>query len=95
VLRLIRSEINTLEARAFYANPHGHIDAIPDSTTHLVLFGDLVPRVLSTEGSVTFGTVLTQKGWKETWGSNLNGLDILQDEEERRGGIVVYQRKGR
>jgi hypothetical protein len=92
---LIHSETTNLEAKDFYANPRSHIESIPDRTTHLVLFGDLLSHFSRNETPATIGTILNQQGWRRIWKSSLNGLDILQDEEERRGGVVVFQRTGR
>jgi len=50
------------------------------------LFGDLLSHSSGKIAPTTFGTVLKQQGWRNVWKSSLNGLDILQDEEERRGG---------
>jgi len=90
---LVRSEPTNLEARGFYSNPYSYLDRIPNKTNHLVLFGDLLSQSSGKESpATTVGTILNKRGWKKAWKSSLNGLDMLQDEEERRGGILVYQR---
>jgi hypothetical protein len=55
------------------------------------MFGDL----LSEKSESRNGCIkekLKAENWVEVWRSHINGLDLLQDESERRGGIRVFHR---
>lgn len=77
---------------SFYQDPYANIAGGLSSTdppTRLVLFGDLLG---ATNGSEAIGAYLKRNNWELVWHCAFNGLDILQDDAKRKGGVHVFAR---
>lgn len=75
----------------FWKDPVIYLHAVPGDITHLVFFGEVLEWPVRDNNS-TFRPQLEQAGWGEAWRTHWNGLDILQDDGLRRGGIYVFER---
>ncbi|WRT63509.1 uncharacterized protein IL334_000414 [Kwoniella shivajii] len=68
-----------------------NITASPIKPSHLILFGELLDRSEVISGKrISVQDELTNLGYKQIW-YGWNGFDMLQDEDERRGGLTVWR----
>ncbi|WWC66978.1 uncharacterized protein I206_100885 [Kwoniella pini CBS 10737] len=68
-----------------------NITANPSKPTHIIVFGELLNRSGSIEDrTVTVQETLVGLEYEQVW-SRWNGFDILQDEDERKGGLQVWR----
>ncbi len=69
----------------------GHV--VPyEMPSHVVFFGELLDRTGRSQDDRNVRSSLTRLGYSEKT-SLWNGFDLLQDEEERRGGVRVWVRR--
>lgn len=102
LIRFTHSAAPDYEIYHFYSDPVGYIQTIDSDITHLVFFGEaLKQRYLCAEGErkvcehgkgELFRSHVEDAGWDEVWSTTLNGFDIFQDDESRRGGLHVFER---
>ncbi|WWC57953.1 uncharacterized protein I303_100488 [Kwoniella dejecticola CBS 10117] len=68
-----------------------NLSANPAKPSHIIAFGELLHRSeIFDSRQVTFKEALVLQGYEQVW-SKWNGFDILQDEDERRGGLEVWR----
>ncbi|OCF59815.1 hypothetical protein L486_02488 [Kwoniella mangroviensis CBS 10435] len=68
-----------------------NLTASPARPTHLVLFGEVLRRLETIKGvSSSVSDELVRLGYERVW-HVWNGFDLLQDEDERKGGLTVWR----
>ncbi|WVQ64650.1 uncharacterized protein L199_002817 [Kwoniella botswanensis] len=68
-----------------------NLTASPAKPTHLVLFDEALSRIETTKGGTSsVSDELVNLGYERVW-YGWNGLNLLQDEEERKGGLTVWR----
>ncbi|WWC85658.1 uncharacterized protein L201_000524 [Kwoniella dendrophila CBS 6074] len=68
-----------------------NITASPAKPSHLIIFGELLDRSeIIQEKQITVRDSLVGLGYKQVW-YGWNGFDLLQDEDERKGGLTVWR----
>jgi GPI mannosyltransferase 3 len=92
------------EESTFYASPSRYLlESFPPSPnttaaalppglrawpSHLAFFASLLEEAKDNEGAKV-KAILEEKGYSQVW-SAWNGFDWAQDDEKRRGGVVVW-----
>ncbi|WVW81638.1 hypothetical protein I302_103633 [Kwoniella bestiolae CBS 10118] len=68
-----------------------NMTASPAEPSHLILFGEILGRLETHKGvSSTVSDELVHLGYERVW-YGWNGFDLLQDEDERKGGLTVWR----